>query len=141
MATTNVLSCDRVLLVKLAPVLGRNAQLLARVEEALGQLGVVGGVVAVEEGLVAALDHEAGDVHGHRWLARSSRGGEAILVGPWRSARDDDVASRSGAGGDMAGHMCGSAKLTKIEDVDGVLGKHPELLVVLWGPGLPGLPG
>lgn len=50
-------------LAELASILGDGAQLPARVEEALGQLAVVGGVIAIEQSLVAALDNEASDVH------------------------------------------------------------------------------
>lgn len=60
----NIVRRDGLLLVKLSAVLGGDAQLLARAEQTLGELAVVCGVVAVQEGLVAALHHEAGNVHG-----------------------------------------------------------------------------
>lgn len=52
-------------LAKLASILSHDAQLLARVEQALGQLAMIGGEVAVEQSLVSAPDDEAGDVHCH----------------------------------------------------------------------------
>lgn len=61
---------DFVTLAKLATVAGGDAQLLARVEETFGQLAMICGVVAVEEGLVAALDDEAGNVHDEQRRSR-----------------------------------------------------------------------
>lgn len=58
-----MLSRDFFLLLKLATILGDNAQLLARAQEAFGQLAMIGGVVAVEQGLVSALHHVTGDIH------------------------------------------------------------------------------
>lgn len=52
-------------LAKLASILSHDAQLLARVEQALGQLAMIGREVAVEQSLVSAPDDEAGDVHCH----------------------------------------------------------------------------
>ncbi len=52
-------------LAKLASILSHDAQLLARVEQALGQLAMIGGEVAIEQSLVSAPDDEAGDVHCH----------------------------------------------------------------------------
>lgn len=54
---------DLLRLAELASILGHDAQLLARVEQALGQLAVVRREVAVQQGLVSALNDEAGDVH------------------------------------------------------------------------------
>lgn len=54
---------DLLRLAELAAVLGHDAQLLARVEQALGQLAMVCREVAVQQSLVSALDDEAGDVH------------------------------------------------------------------------------
>lgn len=50
-------------LVEFAAVSRGDAEPLAGVQEALAELGVICGIVAVEERLVAALDNEAGDVH------------------------------------------------------------------------------
>lgn len=95
-------------LAELASILGDSAQLPARVEEALGQLAVVGGVIAVEQGLVAALDDEASDVHCQMsfWLLQRLaaiavflirretggrrvrlRSGQAVLQPDWRGWR------------------------------------------------------
>lgn len=63
MAARNILCSDRISLSKLSAVLGDDAQLLANVEQSLGKLVVISGVVAIEQGLVSALDNEAGNIH------------------------------------------------------------------------------
>lgn len=77
-------------LAELASILCDGAQLPARVEEAFGQLAVVGGVIAVEQGLVAALDNEASDVHCQTrlWpLPRLRESKEAVGVCLFAAAR------------------------------------------------------
>lgn len=64
MVLGDVLRCDSLGLVELATVPRGDAQLLARAQQALGELGVVGGVVAVDEGIVTSLEDKAGNVHG-----------------------------------------------------------------------------
>lgn len=60
----DIFSGNRAPLVKLAAVLGGNAQFPASIQKLLGQLRMIDGIVAVKEGFVASLDDEAGDVHG-----------------------------------------------------------------------------
>lgn len=63
MILCNVFRRDGFRLVELATVPRGDAQLLARAQQALGQLAVIGGVVTIDEGVVSSLEDEAGDVH------------------------------------------------------------------------------
>lgn len=64
MVLCNILRSDGLCLVELATVPRGNAQLLARAQQALGQLAVIGGVVTIDERIVTSLEDETGDIHG-----------------------------------------------------------------------------
>lgn len=67
--------------MELATVSRGNAQFLARAQQLLGELAVVGGVVTIDESIVATLEYKAGNVHScNVWSDPKSNGG---LVPAW----------------------------------------------------------
>lgn len=73
MVLFNIFRSDGLRLVKLAAVACSDAQLLARAQQTLGQLAVIGGVIAIDKGIVTSLEDETSNVHGFYAQPGSSR--------------------------------------------------------------------